>query len=371
MDDSLLPTVGIVEAPGACGPRSRFKLDLLLGFVGGIEQLVRPGQTVLLKPNLRRLAYDSHRQLFLFVAEAVQRLGGRVVIGDSPWLRNNSARHLWEQTGLDGIARERDWEFVSFERSVLERTELGKRVYFLPRIVVEADHVINIAPVLRNHRTQLAGAMFNLLGIIPGFKKGQYPAEYSRSEHLDQLLVDIYSIVQPSLTVADVCRSNNAHVSSDADNCRFLASTDGIAVDSVAAALTGLRPRSLRAVHLAGDAGLGIGWLEGVKMIGDRVIPWKIRDLDSFGPGTRFPLPKSLDNFIDGFVWRKPHVDTGTCMPCGKCTESCPSGAMMLEEEGKPPEMTDDLCVSCWHCQRACPISAISIQESWLTGRPH
>ncbi len=366
----MLPTVGIVEAPGACGVRSRFKLDLLLGFVGGIEQLVRPGQTVLLKPNLRRLVYDSHRQLFLFVAEAVQRLGGRVVIGDSPWLRNNPARRLWEQTGLDSIARERGWEFVSFERSILDRVGLGKRVYFLPRIVLEADHVINIAPVLRNHRTLLAGAMFNLLGVIPGFKKGQYPVEFSRSEHLDQLLVDIYSIVQPSLTLADVCRRDDARGLSDPDNCRFLASTDGIAVDSVAAALTGLRPRSIRAVHLAGEAGLGIGWLEGINTVGDRVQPWKVRDLDPFGPGTRFPLPKPLDHFVDRFVWRKPHVDPRTCTPCGKCAESCPSGAVLLEG-GKVPEMDDGLCVSCWHCQRACPESAISIQENWLTGRLH
>lgn len=55
-------------------------------------------------------------------------------------------------------------------------------------------------------------------------------------------------------------------------------------------------------------------------------------------------------------------VDKDTCIGCGTCVDTCPVGALSLDEEGKAG-CDEDTCISCFACIPVCPVSAISEKE--------
>ena len=61
----------------------------LMGPLGGFERFVKPGMTVLIKPNLLSArtperAVTTHPELVRVVASECTRIGANVLIGDSP-----------------------------------------------------------------------------------------------------------------------------------------------------------------------------------------------------------------------------------------------------------------------------------------------
>ncbi|MEE8547522.1 MAG: 4Fe-4S binding protein [bacterium] len=54
--------------------------------------------------------------------------------------------------------------------------------------------------------------------------------------------------------------------------------------------------------------------------------------------------------------------DEESCMHCGTCTATCPSGALSV---GPPPDfeipLDLDLCVACGTCVKVCPVNAMQV----------
>ena len=93
--------------------RVRQSLGEVVGRLGGIGRFVRPGQRVLLKPNLLspkhpRHAVTTHPAIVEAMVRLVQEAGGEPLIADSaPASVPFSAaglRRLYEATGMSGVA---------------------------------------------------------------------------------------------------------------------------------------------------------------------------------------------------------------------------------------------------------------------------
>ena len=46
------------------------------------------------------------------------------------------------------------------------------------------------------------------------------------------------------------------------------------------------------------------------------------------------------------------------CIGCGKCVENCPSGVLLITNDGS------HFCVRCKRCTRLCPNDAIKVKKS-------
>jgi uncharacterized protein (DUF362 family) len=219
MEDTLLPTVAVVSA-GPPDPEVPCQaVNRLAGYLGGMEAFVKPGQEALLLVNLRQLNVISYLCLVAGIAGLVQRAGGTVAIGDSPWLTTETVDSHWRSTGLLQLAEHRGWRLLDFQRESLQAVAVRARVYHVPRVVLTAPAVINIAPVMRHRSCTLAGGIFNLLGVIPGYKPGQYPEQRDDGEMIGDVATDLLSFIQPSVTVLDASPiSRHTHVASD---CRL------------------------------------------------------------------------------------------------------------------------------------------------------
>ena len=52
-------------------------------------------------------------------------------------------------------------------------------------------------------------------------------------------------------------------------------------------------------------------------------------------------------------------IDTDACIGCGACEDSCPLGAISIEDD--KATVDEDTCCECGACTSACPCDAISL----------
>ncbi len=371
------PTVSIVRSENYQPDMLEKRISRALEPLGGLGSFVKPGIRVVVKPNLLSAkgperAITTHPEFVAAVVRMVQALGARVVVGDSPAGAKTGIQRVWDNTGLSTVAERDQFELVCFESAGVKPANVGDRTYYVSAPVMEADLVINL-PKLKTHvLTLMTGAVKNNFGVIPGFRKGMYHKEAPNPRHFARILVDIFSLVHPGLSIMDGidCMEGDGPASGSLRHLGLvLASADAVALDTVVAEIIGLEPGKVDTIRYASDAGLGVGDIGAIEVAGE-----KIEDLRP--TGFKLPsntglelLPKFLVRLIDPLLWLRPKVTHDDCILCGECSKSCPTEAMRQADKGSHPYLVKELCINCWCCHEICPSKAIIIDKSWLAKR--
>jgi uncharacterized protein (DUF362 family)/Pyruvate/2-oxoacid:ferredoxin oxidoreductase delta subunit len=337
--------------------------------LGGLREIVRPGNRVLLKPDISNPACAVARtspELVASVGRMVQECGGEVLIGDSPILPTVPVESLWRASGMWEVAEQYGFELVRLEQVGSEPVAVDTRVYYVSKTVVDADVIINLPRFRRDRWTGFAGAIGNMYGVVPGFQKGRlFAVDFSASE-ISRLLVDIYSLATPALSIVD-----GSYVDDPAGGglSGFVGGAyDGVALDTVLASIMGFEPDNIATVMFASDAGLGIGRLEGIKVSGDSVRAEELTLTATGSRGLADYLPSFFLNIAAPFVSVTASVEGSNCDRCGLCAEVCPTNAVQLEEGKRLPNFRKPLCINCWCCHANCPSQAIRLTPSFLAG---
>lgn len=335
----------------------------------GIGNLVEPEMRVLLKPSIV-VSSDSklstNIELIRAVGREVVRAGAEVMIGDSPVVIGGRMERIWRESGLQSLADEEGFELVNFERSGSCSVAVNTRTYYISRPVLSADLVINLPRIQQDSYSPLYGALGNMYGVLPGFQKRFHLGVSEWSANLAEVLVDLFSVVAPGLTISEICSPFAAK--SDPVESYLLASEDALAIESTVARLFGLATDQVEIISQAAEAGLGL------------ILPI---DID---PG-RKPNHKSRTNYsqvfqklggklsavwsnvIDPLLWIKPNHDQSICQGCSDCVVACPTNALTYQGSGRRVKFNENLCVSCWNCLESCGKITIPIQESWVASR--
>jgi uncharacterized protein (DUF362 family)/Pyruvate/2-oxoacid:ferredoxin oxidoreductase delta subunit len=349
------------------------KIDSLLSHLGGLEQFVKPGMKVLLKPNFLSAkeperAITTHPEIVAAVAREVRKLGGEIIIGDSPGGAKRGVRRVWKNTGMLEMAEREKLDLISFEASGVVEFKLNGSHYFLAKPAVEADLIINL-PKLKTHvLTLMTGAVKNMFGLIPGFRKATYHKQFPKPGEFAQIIVDILSLKPPALSIMDAVLAMEGDGPSSGQprwtNLLF-ASKDPVALDAIAADIIGLKPNSVPTTRIASDAGLGIGWPEAIDIAGECLEDIRQTDFVLTSNRKLSLIPKFLVRFIDPYIWVRPAIDKSLCTGCRNCITSCPVGA--LSDNGDDsPIINYDTCINCWCCHELCPDKSVYIDKSWL-----
>ncbi|KAA0891715.1 DUF362 domain-containing protein [Oryzomonas rubra] len=352
--------------------RVREALVSLLEPLGGIGAFVRPGERVLLKPNLLaakvpEAAVTTHPAVVKAVAELVREAGGRVLIGDSPGI--GGFRKVADKSGISQAARESGAELVAFDETIELNGAGTFRRIAIARAYWEADKVINL-PKLKTHEMMtMTCAVKNLFGVVVGAEKPAWHLKAGTSrEQFARLLLEIYLLKKPTLNIVDAIVAMEGNGPGSGDPIKLgalIAGVNPVAVDTVAGRLAGIPAELLHVEREAARMGLPGAEIGALELFG--VPP------DRFG-GKRFKLPTGLDvqfglpAFIKNGLRRHllsfPVADARRCVLCGICRDACPPEAIQIKNSSLV--VNQKSCIRCWCCRELCPHDAMQVRRGAL-----
>jgi uncharacterized protein (DUF362 family)/Pyruvate/2-oxoacid:ferredoxin oxidoreductase delta subunit len=341
--------------------------------LGGMRAFVRPGQRVLLKPNLLmgarpERAITTHPAVVRAAILLAQEAGGIVSVGDSPGVgtpalaaRTAGIARVLEETGAAGADFSTPRDFDVPAHRVAGRLTLV-------RAVAEADVVITL-PKLKTHGQMVfTGALKNQYGCIPGMRKSQWHFRLQRREWLAELILDLHRTVRPALAIMDAVVGMEGNGPSAGRPRRvgaILAGADLVAVDTLACMLVNLDPATVPVLAAARAQGLGGTATE---VAGD---DWRALRVPDFQPVSKLedllrivPLPRTMLRWVRERCTARPRINASRCEACGACEEGCPVRPPAIRPAALPEQPVDDeRCIRCYCCQEFCPHGAIDLVQ--------
>ena len=365
--------VALNHVPDYSPDRLREVVTSQIKTLGGIDSLVKPGQKVLIKPNMLagkppEKAVTTHPEIVRAVIEAVQKTGCEVQVGDSPGI--GKPETVARKCGIMQVIEETGVAFAPFTESINVPSQTGIFHHLeIARDILDADVIINL-PKLKTHQMMgLTCGVKNLFGAVVGMRKPRLHLQAGTDKGFFALmLLELAERVGPALTIVDAVTGMEGDGPGSGDPIDLgliLSSRSALAVDTVACELLNLPTRSVWTQKVARQRGMPGCQPDEIELVGD--------PLDDLRP-ERFRPAKSTDvNFNLPDVIKKPRKksraahpepDRDTCVLCGECVRSCPPQAMSIEKGLLQIDL--DRCIHCFCCQELCPHGAIATRQGLL-----
>ncbi len=202
-----MATVSLIRAESYDRQQLQKSLETLLKPLGGISAIVKPGDRVLLKPNLLTGARPTKEcvtrpELVYCVAKMVIEAGGKPFMGDGPAF--GSAKGVAEANGYKPILEELNLPVVEFHGKRYQTVSQEFNHLLLSKEAMEADVVINLPKVKSHVQLTMTLGVKNLFGCVPGKMKAWWHTEAGKdASRFGQMLVETARAVNPNLTIVD------------------------------------------------------------------------------------------------------------------------------------------------------------------------
>ena len=258
---AFLKAAGAAAAIAAADPAKL--VDRALDAYGGLSGIVRPGDTVIIKANFS-WAYPPEQGgcnnpgvLARIMQRCAEAGAGSVTAVDytieyaPECLRASGIKQAVEDAGFHVQA----FEYGDFEDRTVDGVYL--KVAQVPKLLRDADVLIDVPAVKSHGNTLLTAGMKNLMGLVLRRNELHY-------DNLDQNIADIAALFRPDLTIADaylVVKNNGPRGSTDpadlAHPHQVVVGDDIVAVDAYCASYLDLKPEDVAHIKLAAQGGLG------------------------------------------------------------------------------------------------------------------
>jgi len=235
--------------------------------LGGIERFVKPGDDVIVKPNIC-VAYHTYEYAATTNPEVVATLvtlclgagARRVRVMDMPF--GGTPDQAYARSGIGEAVQAAGGEMEVMSSMKYQNTDIpqGRDITRWPvyQDVLKADVFIDV-PIAKHHSlARLTLGMKNLMGVIQN-RSGMHV-------NLGQRIADLTSLARPALTVVDAVRILMDHgpTGGSLDDVKLtntvIASHDVVAADAYTATLFGLTGADVPA--LVAGAAMGLGTMD-------------------------------------------------------------------------------------------------------------
>ena len=296
-----------------------------LGLLGGLGNLIRRGDTVLIKPNYAvpmrpETGATTTPHVVVGLIEAVHDAGAReVIVAESSIVGFDAgevmttlgAKQMFESAGAMVLNLDEDQDNV-VERRVTRGKLLKKLKIFRP--AAECDVLISV-PVLKTHiYTRVSLGMKNLKGTLPDSQKKIFHRvgvrkKFEETFELDRCIADMMIVHHPHLTVIDGIVGQEGFVAGSGV-CgtpvrmnTIIAGKDFVAVDAIGAYLMGMDPLRVNHIRYSHEMSLGEARIGNIRVTGED--PERVRR--EFRPA----IPDEIGTYENITV-----VEGGSCSGC-------------------------------------------------------
>jgi len=331
------------------------------------------GKKVLLKINLLTeagpdKAVCTHPEITRALIRLCREAGAaEVLVGDQPGMQLSDNPELaFEASGTAAICREENARMMPFSRRGFREVEvpgaLKLRSLLVANALLDADVVISL-PKLKSHIQALyTGAIKNWFGTVSSRdrKRSHY---LTKLEPFSESLVDIFRVRPPDLTVMDSIVGMEGRGPSEGNPRHLglvLASTDAVALDTVALHCVDYAKMNVPHVRIAAEQGLGVSNLAGIEIDGPTIdevrVPFELPPRMFTNP------PRLLSRLVLKYYRIRPKILVDSCKLCEACAKMCPMGAITMGEQSAVIDY--GLCIECFCCHEACPHKSIGEKPS-------
>ncbi len=342
----------------------------LSGLESRLDDMIRPGATVLLNPNLLspsepEAAVTTHPEIVRCMARTCFEAGaGRVWIGDS-CAGEHSDQRLWDVTGMTAVAQETGAELVSFKDAVVGRPCAGIQIPVTP-LLADVDVHISL-PKLKTHAlTGLTCAMKNTFGLVVGRAKSLYHSQYPSPRSMSRFLVDVYDCLKPDLAVVDavVAMEGEGPASGRPKHAGLiLAGANAVAVDVVCAGMLRGRRNHITMLEVARERNWPGSRLEEIELTGNgREQLAAVQLAPSIGRWLQ-TIPEPIFRLATRVLACHPKIIQNQCVSCGICAEICSQSAIHKDHKCNAYAIDASRCIMCMCCAESCPQHAIVVRS--------
>lgn len=245
--------------------------------LGGLARFVKPGDTVLIKPNFiaprshHVSAAQTHPAVIFEMARLLKDFGARPFVADSPaWANAAACAHALE---LTEPLRRLGVPIKELDLPRKCRLGPGKLRVGISTLALDADAIINL-PKFKAHQQLVATfAVKNMFGCVSGkhkalwhFRKGGDPNEFC------DLLIDTYRFLHPVVTIIDavVTMEGQGPIRGPSKPLGWLiGGTDPIACESICCRLVDIKPEQVPIIQAARRVGFGCDDPDRIDVLGD------------------------------------------------------------------------------------------------------
>ncbi len=254
-------TIDLVAVMGG-EPDAMF--DKGIAELGGMQAFVKPGQTVVVKPNIGwdqpvEIGANTNPALVKRVIEHCFTAGAKeVFVFDNTCDKWTSC---YKNSGIEDVVKEAGGKMVPADsKTYYKEVDIpgGKNLKKakVHEKILNSDVFINV-PILKDHKGgRISVCMKNLMGII----EDRY---WWHGNDLHQCIADFATYSKPTLNIVDAYRVmlQNGPRGISAEDCvvkkSLLISTDMVAADAAAAKIYGIEPDEVEYIKIAHEMKVG------------------------------------------------------------------------------------------------------------------
>jgi len=244
--------------------------------LGGLEKFVKPGDTVLLKPNFiaprsRRHATQTDPAVIIETARLLKDFGARPFVADSP---------AWSNvfTCVKALKLEEPLKKLSVPVKQLDKPKkcrIGAKdtIVGISSVALDADVIINL-PKFKSHQQLTATfAVKNMFGCVSGKRKALWHfAKGKNADDFCELLIEIFKFLNPALSIIDavIAMDGPGPIRGRARPLGWLiGGIDSIACETICAKLIGIKPENVPIIKTARQIGFGCSDPAKIEIDGD------------------------------------------------------------------------------------------------------
>ncbi|MDR0823167.1 MAG: DUF362 domain-containing protein [Endomicrobium sp.] len=272
---------------------------------GGLNGIVKKGNTVLIKPNLCLPWFETPLAVdYRVVAEVVRQVkalgAGRIIIAEGAFdpdpfsAANQKVSKFGTITGVEFV----DLNALTKDDCyyILPQNGVTGKAFYMPKMYVDADVVINVAKLKTHEDTIVSLGLKNVFGVPPKPMYSRPRAKLALHHEYGSThnpIVDLNLIRLPDFTVVDgiMGGERSAPRTGKAVKSEIVIAGRNIAsVDAVSAYLMGFNPKAIPHIRMAQE--VGIGPIDLTKINVSNAKPLSKQEIDNMIVQFSSPYPK-------------------------------------------------------------------------------